>query len=342
MDSTKTESTSVALGGTRGEVPMTDAVVLLANSRVGTRCASCEGLRPLRLHLHELSLYCDLLANARGSGGKGSSAPATTGGIGKWLRFASQVEEVTINTWQFEEASLYCEPVAEEQDSDAEHLGSLATRLTRFVFFCNALEEAYRFSESTYDKIYADKQSLASGDKRLNSASMKAGAVLREYADRIRLPADFTHLVGNLDKVAQAYETKLSVRLERFGYDPTDVRYGLDLVRCLRNHVAHGTFPILDNPEYAWGVAPDLRNTAFNLLGQAIRVGAVSLQALLAVDNDGMRSAYHLSECEGDYGDAYTAACTTNYLLSLHREQLFGLNELDQRRWWDSLEASEA
>lgn len=261
-------------------------------------------------------------------------AKPNTDGIAKWLLAASQVDEVVMDTSQFEEAQFYCEPVLDLQKSDAEHRGGLATRLTRFVFFCNALEEAYRFCEVTYDALYVDETSLASKGKRLKTASMKAGAVLREHASRLALPADFSHLVKNFAHLAGIYEQGLSVKLERVVDDDADIAYGLDIIRCLRNHVAHGTFPILDNPEYSWNMTEQMRRAVLNFLNQAVRVGALYIQLLLAVDSDGFQSPLHdeLSD-DPETGDYFSAHCTVDYLLSLHRAQSFGLNESSYFRW---------
>jgi len=306
------------------------------------KCASCVGLRPIELHLHELSKVCDLLDNVRTppssmqtNAADAADAEPNTGGIAKWLLAASQIAEVVMDTSQFEEAHFYCEPVLDLQRSDAEHRGGIATRLTRFVFFCNALEEVYRFSEVTYDNLYLNKTSLASKGKKLKSASMKAGAVLRERAVRLTLPADFSHLVQNLARLAELYEQGLSVKLERVVNDATDIAYGLDIIRCLRNHVAHGTFPILDNPEYSWNMTEELKRAVLNLLNQAVRVGALYIQLLLAVDSDGFQSQlYDQLSDDPETGDYFTAHCTLAYVLSLHREQSFGLNESSYFRWW--------
>jgi len=296
------------------------------------KCETCRGLRPLEFHLHELSRYCDLLDNSRTAiRNKGfSSSDTTTSGISKWLLLSSQVHEVLMDTSQFEEAHLYCEPVLDLQKSDANHRGSLATRLTRFVFFCNALEETYRFSELSYDRLNKGKKSGS------RSRSMKAAAVLKEYSGTLKLPADFGHLSENLFKLTKIYETGLSVKLERSVQDTADITLGLDLVRCLRNHVAHGIFPILENPEYSWKMSPELHRAVLNLLNQAVRVGTLNIQLLLAVDNDGFRSQLYdeLSD-DPETGDYFSRNCTSDYLLSLHRNQDFGLNERSYFRWSD-------
>lgn len=147
--------------------------------RVPYKCPSCAGLRSIELHLYELSRLCDMLDNVRAAPmskqGTSTTAKPSTGGIAKWLLAASQVAEVVMDTSQFEEAHFYCEPVLDLQNSDAEHRGGLATRLTRFIFFCNALEEVYRFCEGTYDAHYLDKSVLAGKERKLKNASMKAG-----------------------------------------------------------------------------------------------------------------------------------------------------------------------
>lgn len=314
--------------------------------RVPFKCAGCRGLRPIELHLHELSRYCDMLNNVRrppaSKEGKSVARP-NTGGIAKWLLAASRVSEVVMDTCQFEEADLYCEPVADLQDSDAKHHGGLATRLTRFVFFCNALEETYRFCEGTYDRLFADKSSLASKGKKLSNASMKAGAVLREHAGSISFPMDFQHLVQNLAAVAAVYERGLGVELDTVVKDSSDPAFGLDIVRCIRNHVAHGTFPIIENPEYSWEMSEGLKYAVWNLLNQAVRVGALYVQLLLAVDSDGFQSdLYEQLKWDPDTGEYFKTSCTTTYLLSLHRQQQFGLNESSYFRWADYATADPA
>lgn len=247
---------------------------------------------------------------------------------------ASQVAEVVVDTSAFEVSQFYCEPVQDLQQSDSQHRGELATRLTRFVFFCNALEEAYRFCVGKYDTLRLDKNTHAGKGRALRSASLKSAAVLRDLANAIELPSDFRHLVQNLDGLARVYEQGLSVKLARAVNDPTDIAYGLDIVRALRNHVAHGTFPIVDNPEYSEAMTKDLRHAVFNLLHQAVRVGALYIQLLLAVDNDGLNSQLYGDLCDDPSTGGYFARqCTRAYLLSLHREQEFGLNEGSFFQW---------
>lgn len=317
-------------------------------------------LRPLPLHLHELALYCRQLDNERprkpgptngSKGAKGSfgvkraagrsgatSTSVSTEAIAQWLMLCSQVDVVRTNTAQFEEAQHYCGPIAGKQASDAMHRGSLATRLTRFVFFCNALEEVYRYVEPTYDQLQ-EGGAFNGFDKKSAAVTTKAMAVIHELADAQSLPADFSQLVADFDKLTEKYEAGLSVRLDLFGFETSDARNGLDLVRCLRNHVAHGTFPILENPDYSRDVSDELQATVLELLDFAVRVGALYIQLLLSLTNDSPQPAAHRTFFTDDeIGTEYAPPSWSGYLLSLHCQQDFGLNETAYFRWYRAIQ----
>ncbi|MDN3685526.1 hypothetical protein QW180_26115 [Vibrio sinaloensis] len=70
---------------------------------------------------------------------------AHTESIAKWLKLASQLDNVQLNPFRYEEAHYWCESAGDELDSDASHNSSIITPLTRFLFISNALEETYRF-----------------------------------------------------------------------------------------------------------------------------------------------------------------------------------------------------
>lgn len=60
----------------------------IERARTPYKCSSCVGLRPIGLHLHELSRYCDMLGNERMSSSmlEGlDDARSSTSGIAKWL-----------------------------------------------------------------------------------------------------------------------------------------------------------------------------------------------------------------------------------------------------------------
>lgn len=294
-------------------------------------------LRPLALHLHELALFCDQLDNVRIGKPKSGDAPipSTTKGIAKWLTLCGEVEAVQIDTGKFQRAQEYCAPIADKLGSDAVHRGSLALLITKFVFFCNALEEAYRFSEHTYDRLRKEGRLGVSAEKPPKTASMKASALIYELSHAHQLPLGFSWLVERFDALSMRYEAGIKVPLKIYGFDQADVRHGLDLVRCLRNHVAHGIFPIVDNPRYSEQVSDELQKDLVDFLREAIRVGTLYIQLLLSVDNDGRSVSAHTTYFTGDEtGTEYVPASWGAYLLSLHCEQSFGLNEASYFDWY--------
>lgn len=113
-----------------------------------------------------------------------------------------------------------------------------------------------------------------------------------------------------------------------------DQSYGLQLVRNVRNHVAHGVFPLLENPEYSMNDDHLARRNTINLLNQCTRIGAIGIQLMLAIDNDGFHSILYGEHCDDfDYGTYFSENMNREYLVNLHRSQDFGLNESAYFRW---------
>lgn len=301
-------------------------------------CRICSGLRDLPLHLYELAAYCDYLDNRRTTyirknGVQIPDQEARTATVAGWLRLASQVDHVDLDTYRFQEAHIYCEPVNEQLRSDAEHHSLIATPLTRFVFFCNALEEAYRFVSPTYETQFDRVAAQGVKEEYLRSRSMQAAALLDE-AMSPQVPYGYQHLVENLMKVAQVYLKQVCGVLDVAGRTEKDLSYGLQLVRNVRNHVAHGVFPLIENPEYSMDVDQSIRRNTINLIKQCTRVGAIGIQMMLAIDNDGFQSALYNENCEDfEYGKYFSEHMGRVYLLNLHRSQNFGLNESAYFQW---------
>ena len=300
-------------------------------------CPVCSGLRPLSMHLYELAAYGDFLDNNRITYVRKKNIllpdqEARTSTISGWLRLASQVERVELNTFQFQAAHIYCEPVADALGSDAEHYSRIATSLTRFVFFCNALEETYRFLNPTYEAAY-DRAAQSGKIEYLRSPSMQASAVL-DQSSGIAIPIEYKHLVENLAKVTDIYLQQTGATLDTSGKTLKDLSYGVQLIRNIRNQVAHGVFPLLENPEYSMNVNNfQIRNTV-NLLNQCTRVGAISIQIMLKIDNDGFNS-YSYVEAKEDLetGEYFSKHISSGYLMNLHKLQDFGLCEEAYFRW---------
>jgi hypothetical protein len=301
-------------------------------------CDICAGLRGLSLHLHELASFCDYLDNRRITyvRKKGALIPdqeASTAVIAGWLRLASQIERVDLDTYQFQEAHIYCEPVNEQLRSDAEHHSLIATPLTRFVFFCNALEETYRFISPAYEKRFDRRAAGGMKEEYLRSHSMQATLILDERK-QLSVPYGYQHLTENLLKISQIYFRQFGGTLDVGGRLMGDQSYGLQLVRNVRNHVAHGVFPLLENPEYSMNADRLTRRNTINLLNQCTRIGAISIQLLLAADNDGFQSILYGETCDDfDYGNYFSENMNREYLINLHLSQDFGLNESAYFQW---------
>ena len=77
--------------------------------------------------------------------------------IGNWLRLASQLAKVEINSWKYiKDYEYLCTPATDYNDSNSRHFTEYTTALTRFIFVCNALEETYRFVFHNYDHQIRD------------------------------------------------------------------------------------------------------------------------------------------------------------------------------------------
>lgn len=307
-------------------------------------CDICAELRKLSLHLHELAAFCDYLDNRRKTyvRRKGTLIPcheASTAVIAGWLRLASQIERVDLDTYQFQEAHIYCEPVDEQLRSDAEHHSLIATPLTRFIFFSNALEETYRFVSPTYEWRFDRRAAEGMNEEYLRSRSMQATLILDE-CKHLSIPYGHQHLKENLLKFSQIYFGKFGGTLDAGDRAISDQSYGLQLVRNVRNHVAHGVFPLLENPEYSINSDHPTRRNTINLLNQCTRIGAIGIQLMLAADNDGFQSILYGQNCDDfDYGNYFSENMNREYLLNLHRSQDFGLNESAYYRWSELAES---
>lgn len=282
------------------------------------KCKYCEELRPLSDHLYELAEFCNLLANSVEHIDSESKRNVHTTVIGDWLRLASHLEKVEVNTWKFADDSVvYCDTAADQVASDSSHFTAYSTALTKFIFLANALEETYRFVEGQYERL-ADVQGIPIG-KRLRRASRKAAALVDSIPKQV-FPKHFDHLVTNyisiFDRYNERYKTELS------GLNDTSLQspsYGLHLVRNLRNHIAHGVFPLIDNPEY-WGGEEGERERLIQLLLHSCRLGAIFMQILIGKYNYSFKSHeyFQIENAHGPEFDYFIANCTNEYIGKLH------------------------
>jgi hypothetical protein len=278
------------------------------------KCPICSKHRPLEKHLYELSVYCIYLGNTV----KYKKRDVHTETIGKWLHLASLLEKVEINAWSFNcSDAFYCDAAADHLDRDSEHFTKFSTSLTRFVFVCHALEETYRFIVQKYDDL--PKVKKLSDKKRLKEPSMKA-AFLVDECNAQDLPKDLMHVVGSFDRGYEIYKKNFSPHMSGMeNITPANFSYGLHLTRNLRNHIAHGIFPLLDNP-YDSGDDSHMAEILTYLLGRACRIAALYIQMLLVRYSDGFLSDEYaqVREARGAEFKRFLRNCTSEYAKSLH------------------------
>ena len=300
-------------------------------------CLKCKEFRELPLHLHELALFSELLKNKHIVYSLVKKDVVQTGhaftmNIAKWLRLASQIKSVELNPYQYEEAHFYCEPVADMLDSNANHHTEIITPLTRFVFVANALEESYRFASPLYERLYGEAKALKPNLERKRNYSAQVAWLLDGSFSNIDTPTHYSHKVENFQAILKLYEQQFDVTFDVSLSNSDRLSYGLSLVRNIRNQIAHGVFPIIEDPEYTLEFShPKTKNMILNLLGYASRIAAMNIQIILDITNDGFDSeAYTALFYDPDYGDRLGAACTFEYLRNLHVQKKFGLNESAQ------------
>ena len=292
--------------------------------RPSNECPICSQLRSLQDHLFEMAEFCYYLDDKAPFKEEDGIRDVRTQVIGDWLRLASQLERVEISTWKYAgDDGRYCGTVADRYDSDAKHFTNYSTSLTRFIFVCNALEEAYRFVANHYYQVARqcgiDKKSL------VHTPGMKAAYLLDQLRES-ELPVHFRHIAYNLIVSFTEYQRTFSPRLSGMVWvSKSDASYALHLTRNLRNHVAHGVFPLVGNFDYS--SAPPL-GMLENLLFHACRVATVAMQGLLGKYCNGFHS-YEYESIENAYGeefDRFIENCTIRYSTKLHLKGDFTLN----------------
>jgi hypothetical protein len=303
-------------------------------------CKICGSFRELTLHLHELGKFCELLYDEKivykaVKKEIVDCGVAKTQNIAKWLRLASQLESVEMNTFRYEKAHLYCEPVADELNSNANHDSSLATQITRFIFISNALEEAYRLSSQVYEQQLSKLTKSGKKIERQRSYSTQSAWLLDEVFASRQLPESYSHKVDGLNEVSKLYKDIFKVNFDIDLEKNNKKSIGFSLVRNIRNHIAHAVFPIVDNPEFTWEFDdPRTKKLVLTLLLRASRLAAMNIQVIIGFVCDEFKSDdyVYLSE-DTVVGDVFSESCTLRYADNLHIEQDFGLNESSQWAW---------
>lgn len=310
-------------------------------------CKKCKEFRELPLHLHELYMFCELLENEHtvykySQKCLRNEGSAHTISIAKWLSLASQIMSIEMNPFRYEEAHLWCEPVAEKLDSDANHHTAIITPLTQFIYISNALEETYRFMSSLYEIHYERIKIDVPKLERKRDYSAQASWLLDEVFSKNEMPTHYNHKVDNFLSLVKRYQSNFNVTFDVELKNDGKVSYGLSLVRNIRNQIAHAIFPIIENPEYTFEFSnSQTKRLILNLLGHASRVATMNIQILLSISNDGFKSVgYSYLFDDSDYGDRLESLFTLDYLNTLHIQQEFGLNESAQWKLYSKWDKS--
>lgn len=293
-------------------------------------CSVCSATRGLSEHLIELGLAANYLGNRSTYASEHGTATIRTETIGDWFKLAAQLENVEVNTWKFEssDAGLYCGTVADNIDAYSEHYTKHATALTRFVFVCNALEESYRFIDHLYGPLSLRK-GIAKGQLKRTS-SLRAVALLDDLFERegaTAAPRDLEHHCGNFIGLFERYSAEHKAIVG--GVDPcaeSRLTYALQLVRNLRNHVAHGTFPL--GPPADYGGYEDSEELVL-MLRHACRVAALYTQIILRWFSPGFESRGYNSirDAHSKEFGRFLEKCTLEYVLDLHLKGDFALHQ---------------
>lgn len=292
-------------------------------------CSICAQIRPLDFHLYELSRACEYLGNTRQSKNLNDAREVRTDAIANWLKLASHLEKVSINSGKYVWQSSFCPD--EEVGSNSKHYSQHATHLTRFLFMTNALEETYRFVEGDYDALA--KSSGKNESKWVRNASLKTLLLV----DTVTSPLHLLHIIRNLEinfeKYLNAHPSQLSGKQYATKGMPS---YGLHLVRNLRNHVAHGIFPLAPDPEFGLS-SYETNISLLKVLSYSSRLCALYIQMLLHRYNDGFISYQYTSYAGSDDEPdcvRFIQGCDVSYLNALHLVGDFSISKCFD---WDSV-----
>lgn len=292
-------------------------------------CPTCSGTRGLDEHLIEVSFAAHFLGNTSPYLSEHGTTKIRTETIGDWLRLAAQLEKVEVDTWKFESSDgLYCGSIGDNIDAHAKHYTTHATALTRFMFVCSGLEEAYRFIDHLYGPLSARKGTAKGLLKR--TSSLRAVALLDDLFESegvLAMPQDFRHHCNNFIMLFDRYKASHAAALGGMGLLAEGrLTFALQLVRNLRNHVAHGTFPL--GPPAEYGGHEDSEELVL-LLRHACRVSALYIQIILRWFSLGFES-YEYRAIEGGNGkefDHFIENCTLEYIQDLHVKCDFALHK---------------
>lgn len=292
-------------------------------------CPICSNIRGLAEHLTELGQAAELLGNESAYNSEHGAVTIRTETIGEWLQLAARLESVEVNAWKYGgQDAFYCGTIADSIDAHSRHYTAHATALTRFMFVCNGLEEAYRFIDHLYMPL-ADKIGIAQ-PLRKRTSSLRATAILDDLFNRQGSNAEpngFEHLAGNFVALFKQYTRRhKSTPNGMEGSAEIKKSYALHLLRNLRNHVAHGTFPL--GPPADYGGYEDSEELA-HLLNYGCRTAALYMQIMLHEFSRGFEGYDYkaIQNANGPEFDNFVERCNLEYVKNLHLKGDFALHK---------------
>jgi hypothetical protein len=281
-------------------------------------CPVCNRFRSLKDHLFELSEICRYLGNVRQYARGKDKCEVSTLAISDWLKLASHLKLVKVGWWRVSSVldNGFCASDFDDEASDDEHFSNFATALTRYIYVTNALEETYRFIFSEYIAL-AYREGIPKKEQ-VREPSMMAAEIVRRIESG-RLPDYLNHAVKNVELTLLKYIDHFSLTANQLSkLDSSSQDYGLGLLRYIRNHVAHGRFPILENPNL-YGKSLERRNV-FNMLHHSTRLSAMFIQTILLNFNDGFKSVdyMYMEQVWDEEGTYYVDNCQIDLLSTVH------------------------
>lgn len=230
------------------------------------QCKFCSKLRPLLDHIHEVSILSSFYKSKSG----------ITHSISEWLKLSFTLKDVSIEPWDYSANLMFsCRPAYEALISDEKYISQYTTHLTRFFYITNALEETYRLVVENYHPSMNNIQK-----NRINSNSVKA-LILLENMSEENTPKDFEHYCKSLSKLYDYYFNYFNPRKDKIAINHPETHKcsGLNVIRKIRNDIAHGIFPINMNPEFNHGFR--VVGNLTRLLILATRMAAIYIQIFL-------------------------------------------------------------
>lgn len=198
-------------------------------------------MRQLDDHLYELAKISELLRNRQVFGQGDEERVIDTYDISRWLLLSAQLESVDIDTWKYAGSDgTWCRPAAEMYDSDSKHFSNYCTYLMKFMYAYNFLEELFKYLQIQTNECPATL--------KLRSHSLKVGKLLEFNSDLV-LPINCKHFFDSFTQTVKVYKKSFNKGFD-LKVEDSSISFALDNLRTLRNQIAHGIFPIADNPEY--------------------------------------------------------------------------------------------